>query len=604
MTKYIFSINDLILSKNAQFFKIKKALSRNKIINLFRSVSSIKDGVFLIKEIKSEAVVGNESLTYSLVSFKIMEEPSFLQGTSISESKYAYLMILEVQDFLIISKKNVDASESELEKFIEYFEFDKFSNFNGRLNPEYEKISMRNMSLSDSVIRNRTVEAKNLSGILSPNTTGRSIPGAFRVKTGNDIFTLTPNTSRIGYKDKKVDFFNFCSWAIATVNELSNTASLSSKLMAGFSSPITLGELLAKKVKPKAIFIDLSELDDMVRGTSHTLTLTKDTPHGTVTLSSVELDKIFNGFKSSYFLDGETLTNLRFKFKCRLRFNTKVVTIVSKYLDSIMISENGSPLMSLSKYINKFKPFTITFDSPQYCYHGRSCFEDKTMLNNLNIFLSVFDDSFDFSTVRSEKEKDDKQSYPANIKRFPVRSLFRRVENIYSNEGVIVICDDMNDEWADHIVLDIATGNPSIKFIHAKYIKKESYGASKFHEVIGQALKNIGRLHSPKELYLDKYDNEWSSKYLQTQISRVRPIGTSSNDIELALDKINESPKTNRELILAAPFLRKEMLIDEVEIIKKNQSAKPYTVQLIWLINTFLSACIEYGVKPSILCKK
>ncbi|MBB2394160.1 hypothetical protein HEM11_023900, partial [Escherichia coli] len=204
------------------------------------------------------------------------------------------------------------------------------------LNPEYEKISMRNMSLSDSVIRNRTVEAKNLSGILSPNTTGRSIPGTFRVKTGNDIFTLTPNTSRIGYKDKKVDFFNFCSWAIATVNELSNTASLSSKLMAGFSSPITLSELLAKKVKPKAIFIDLSELDDMVRGTSHTFTLTKNVPHGTVTLSSVELDKFFNGFKSSYFLDGETLTNLRFKFKCRLRFNTKVVTIVSKYLDGIM----------------------------------------------------------------------------------------------------------------------------------------------------------------------------------------------------------------------------------------------------------------------------
>nr|WP_234473010.1 hypothetical protein [Erwinia sp. S63] len=594
----------MILSKNAQFFKIKKALSENKIKNLFRSVSSIKDGVYLIYEIKSEVVINNGKLTYSLVSFKVMEEPSFLQGTIISESKYAYLMLLEVQNFLIISKKNVDAIESELEKFIEYFEFDKFSNFNGRLNPEYEKISMRNMSLSDSVIRNRTVEAKNLTGILSPNTTGRSIPGAFRVKAGNDIFTLTPNTSRIGYKDKKVGFFDFCSWAISTVNELSNTASLSSKLMAGFSSPITLSELLAKKVQPKAIFIDLSELDDMVRGASSTLTLTKNMPQGMVTLSSVEIDKVFNGFKSSYFLDGETLTNLRFKFKCRLRFNTKVVTIVSKYLDGIMISENGTQLMSLSKYINKFKPFTITFDSPQYCYHGRSCFEDKTMLNNLNSFLSVFDDSYDFSSVRSEKEKDDKQSYPANIKRFPVRSLFRRVENIYSNKGVIVICDDMNDEWADHIVLDITSGNPSIKFIHAKYIKKESYGASKFHEVISQALKNIGRLHSPKELYLDKYDNEWSSNYLQTQISRIRPSCTSRDDIKLALDKINESPKTNRELILAAPFLRKKMLVDEVEIIKRSQSAKPYTVQLIWLINTFLSACIEYGVKPSILCKK
>lgn len=78
MTKYIFSINDLILSKNAQFFKIKKPLSRNKIKNLFRSISSIKDGVFLINKIKSEVVVDNGNLTYSLVSFKVLEEPVML----------------------------------------------------------------------------------------------------------------------------------------------------------------------------------------------------------------------------------------------------------------------------------------------------------------------------------------------------------------------------------------------------------------------------------------------------------------------------------------------------------------------------------------------
>lgn len=603
MAKYIFQVEDLFLSKNAQFFKLNKSLTKSKVNALYKVISDKKEGTNLIKKVREEYLIDDEVVIYSILSFKLIEEPSFLTGTDITESKYAYVLLVELPGFLIISKKNVDGIDNDLDKFIEYFEFDKFSNFNGRLNPEYEKISMTNMSLSNSVIKNRTIEARKLNGILSPNTTGRSVPGSFRMKNGMEIFTLTPNTSRIGYKDKKVDFVSFCSWAIETVNELSNTNSLSSKVMAGFSSPITLKSLLNKNIVPKAIFIDLNELDDLVRGEDSILTLSKMGVNGMIPLSSQELEKLFDGFKSPFSIDNNRLERGNVKYDCLIKYNSKVITIRSKYLEKINLMSNGEEIGTLNSYLNKIKPFTVTFDSPQYCYHERSCFEDKTMMNNLTKFLSIFDDSYNFNTVKSEKEKTD-GTYPPNLIRFPVRSLFRRIENIYNTQTAIIICDDMNDEWADHIVLDTDSAKPSIKFIHEKFIQQDSYGASKFHEVVSQALKNIGRLNAPKELYQEKFNNDWSGMYQQTQIRRVRPVNKTWDDIENSLNKLNENPKTIREIILATPFLSKRKLEISIEELIRTGTTKPFTVQLIWLINTFISCCSEYGVRPSVLCRK
>jgi len=603
MAKYIFQVEDLFLSKNAQFFKLNKSLTKSKVNALYKVISDKKEGANLIKKVREEYLIDDEVVIYSILSFKLIEEPSFLTGTDITESKYAYVLLVELPGFLIISKKNVDGIDNDLDKFIEYFEFDKFSNFNGRLNPEYEKISMTNMSLSNSVIKNRTIEARKLNGILSPNTTGRSVPGSFRMKNGMEIFTLTPNTSRIGYKDKKVDFVSFCSWAIETVNELSNTNSLSSKVMAGFSSPITLKSLLNKNIVPKAIFIDLNELDDLVRGEDSILTLSKMGVNGMIPLSSQELEKLFDGFKSPFSIDNNRLERGNVKYDCLIKYNSKVITIRSKYLEKINLMSNGEEIGTLNSYLNKIKPFTVTFDSPQYCYHERSCFEDKTMMNNLTKFLSIFDDSYNFNTVKSEKEKTD-GTYPPYLIRFPVRSLFRRIENIYNTQSAIIICDDMNDEWADHIVLDTDSAKPSIKFIHEKFIQQDSYGASKFHEVVSQALKNIGRLNAPKELYQEKFNNDWSGMYQQTQIRRVRPVNKTWDDIENSLNKLNENPKTIREIILATPFLSKRKLEISIEELIRTGTTKPFTVQLIWLINTFISCCSEYGVRPSVLCRK
>jgi hypothetical protein len=160
----------------------------------------------------------------------------------------------------------------------------------------------------------------------------------------------------------------------------------------------------------------------------------------------------------------------------------------------------------------------------------------------------------------------------------------------------------MNDEWSDHIAIDSASDTPSISFIHSKFTKKDTYGASAFHEVVAQALKNIGRTQADKSLFKNKYDNEWNRNYENTNISRVTGA-RNWQEVELALDVVYQNPNSIKKVVLATPFLKKTNLDEELNKLALGQKCKPHYVQLIWLINTFISSCKDFGIQAHILCK-
>src|SRR5690606_36683775 len=133
----------------------------------------------------------------------------------------------------------------------------------------------------------------------------------------------------------------------------------------------------------------------------------------------------------------------------------------------------------------------------RHSYFSKSCFEDKSLLNHIKFIMNAFDDGYDFSAVESDKEK----PHDASLIRFPEKSLFRAVEDKYCNGHDIVICDDMHDEWADHIAIEKSSALPSITFIHSEFTKKDTCGSCAFQEVIAHALRNIGRTQPQKSLY-------------------------------------------------------------------------------------------------------
>ncbi|MDR9466777.1 hypothetical protein [Marinospirillum sp.] len=587
-------IGSLILSKNAQFYSLKKTLSRKSVVDAFKKISQSRIGNYLINEIKEvyKTSAGNNA-AYSIVSYKIEVEPSFLEGTATKEHKYAYLLLIEFDDALVILKKYVDSPEKYFSRFIEEYDYEKFCHLHGNKDPEYERVTMKNMSISNAIIRSRSLEAKSLNGILPSNALSRSIPSNFRMKIGQESYTLTPSTSRVSRRDNKSKIGKMIDWAFEIKEEIKATTS-SSEFISNFASPVCLQDIMDGGYKVVAILLDLSEIEEKVN--SGIASLNKSDG---VQLGTREIDKFFDHIKAPILVDEDALKTKGVVLAGKVSYSKNVITVKNKILEEIFVEEKGVPGYSIGAFVNKYKPFSAVFDSPNYSYFSRSCFEDKHLLGNIQSILNVFDDSYNFDRVTSEKEK----PHAACLTRFPEKSLFRVVEDNCCSGDDIVICDDMNDEWADHIAIDRSSAIPSISFIHSKFTKKDTYGASAFHEVVAQALKNIGRTQAEKGLYKAKYDNEWFKNYEGTNIKRVNGA-KNWQELEQALDAVNQNPNSIKKIVLATPFLKKEKLTKELNNLAQGQKCKPHYVQLIWLINTFISSCKEFGVQAHILCKK
>ncbi|MER1759781.1 hypothetical protein KDA01_19320, partial [Proteus mirabilis] len=284
------------------------------------------------------------------------------------------------------------------------------------------------------------------------------------------------------------------------------------------------------------------------------------------------------------------IKNKKNKKRISLKINLKSISLQSDILKKIKIkNKKSNNEISLTNYINKNKLLSCVFTNPNYSYWYANCFEDKKLLNNLDQFTKFLCNDYNFDSVDSEKEKPSMKSYPSYLTEFPKKSLFYKIEEYFNKDDSIVICDDMGDEWADHIIMDTNSNPPSLIFIHEKFTKKETLGASAFHEVISQALKNIGRLHESESSYKEKYDKKWKNNYENTKIKRIKN-GKNWSEIKNSLKKINSSPDAIRKIIIAAPFFKKSTLQDEFNKFKEEPSykLKPYHIQLIWLLSTFI----------------
>ncbi|WP_227875952.1 hypothetical protein [Kushneria konosiri] len=587
-------IDDLCVSKNAQFYKLKKTLSVKALKTLFKEVSQNRSGSYLCNKVRSNYTSNNDvAVKYSLLSYKTVAEPSFLKGTQIKEYKVAYLLLVELDDAVAVIKKHVEPFANFFDDFLEEFDYDNFCHFYGDKSPEYEKIAMKNMSISNAVIRSRSLEAKNLDGIMSSNSSSRSVPTSFRMKIAQDVYTLTPNTSRVSHRDKKAGFDELVDWLSLTKEEI-KIVNGKSEFLNNFAVPVCLEDILKIPHSITAIFLDLGEVERKIECGEAKL----KKQNGDY-LNQSEVYRFFDILKSPLRINSESIFVKGKKVKGKIQCSKSSIAIKNTILNDLVIEEDGVFEYKLSKLVNEEKPFSAVFDSPNYSYYSRSCFEDKSLLNNIDSMLTIFDDTFDFSKVRSEKEK----KHEASLARFPEKSLFRAIEDEYCAESNVVFCDDMNDEWADHISFNINRSVPEVSFVHSKFVVKDTYGASAFHEVVAQALKNIGRTQSDKKSFKEKYDKKWSKMYESTQIPRT--IGANNwKDIEDVIDVVQKNPNSIKKVVLATPFLSKSKLSDEIDQLNTGGRCKPHYVQLIWLINTFISSCKEYGAQAYILCKK
>jgi len=142
--------------------------------------------------------------------------------------------------------------------------------------------------------------------------------------------------------------------------------------------------------------------------------------------------------------------------------------------------------------------------------------------------------------------------------------------------------------------------------------------ASKLQEVVGQAVKNLGRvrLQQPNQNVEDRISN-WAKVYawpdgkkLVSSMPRLRkspqglPVSMTSR-IKAFLNACSvagASPVTPVEVALAIPNYSKGGLESSFPKIRTKSMAKT-TPQVSWLLSGFMSNCVEVNVVPVIYCR-
>jgi len=96
-------LDQLIFNEAAYFYYKEKSFTK-KIKEIFKEVSKNKYGNYAVNIVKDTKIINGKSITYSLCIFKFKQLPTFIKQ-GIEEIRYAYLIMVEYRNYIIISKK-------------------------------------------------------------------------------------------------------------------------------------------------------------------------------------------------------------------------------------------------------------------------------------------------------------------------------------------------------------------------------------------------------------------------------------------------------------------------------------------------------------------
>ncbi|EEH0842699.1 hypothetical protein GO373_004563, partial [Salmonella enterica subsp. enterica] len=198
-------------------------------------------------------------------------------------------------------------------------------------------------------------------------------------------------------------------------------------------------------------------------------------------------ERLIKHLERVYPIDPEGKIKTKFG-RALIRVNNKTLTFDSSFLRSFKVNVSGSNV-TLQSYIIKNGFYSITFDDPRYMYFIGNCFQDDSGIAEINSILDMLRPVEKMDSITSEKGR-----FRKNSVQFSKNSMFNLVEKIHKNDDYI-FCDDLGNEWADHITFN--KSDSCINFIHSKH-GLVSTSASNLHDVVGQAVKNLGYMNFSK----------------------------------------------------------------------------------------------------------
>jgi len=590
----------LELTKNVQFYKTNDDLDENILSDILNEASSNQEqGSSSIIDVFRDIKVTEENVDYQITIrvFPTVKPVYFLNDDAIEDRIYAFIILIELSNYLVVLSKSCSNFSQILKDKFELIETQDLSKLLGN-NVEFQKMSLRNMTVSDKAVRSRAYEASNLKGTLSTHAVGRSIPSHIKVRDGGRIKSIS-STGRLVESSSRESIDDIVNWANLQIQLL--TTANQNDFLKLFAKKVHLKDVLNIS-SPSAVLIDINQIMDNILDESLKLKyelIKKVIVNGKKKRSKRVIDlpkkfqeRIIKELEKVYELDGD-LNIIGFESSSKLKINKNTLSISTKILEKLKVEENNN-LEGFIGYVNKKGLFSVTFENPKYMYFMDNCFEDRSGISEIDSILEILYPKNDIGTVVSEKG-----SFTNTQTRFDNSSMFGFVEAIHADDDYI-FCDDLGDEWADHITLNLS--DSSISFIHSKQ-GEVSTSASNLHDVVGQGIKNLGNMYFSKAeivLKIASLDSQYKSgSGVQTQINRIRKSTPNFNgDIDLLL----KNHKLHRKCILSCSFLSKNQIENEFNKLKRGERVRGNIVQLLWILSSFSHAAKEANVIPIIYC--
>lgn len=604
-------IDHLTVGRAAYFYRRKRRLSHDAVERLFRSVraqaKAPSQNLFRV----NRAELGDA--IYSALCFSFEREPAFLEPESGAiERVFGFLMVVEKGDFIAVLKSGLDLPATFKSDFLMKIANESVESAIATHDAVFEQLRLKNMSMSKLALRSKSFEARDLENTVPTASANRFIAQGYRVRRPDGSYSATPGTGRISLRADRANHAQIVAWASDIIELLEADAAPTAAFIRNFARPVEL-DSIPRGVRPTFVAVDIAALAEELLEADATLRLVELRGGVPVALNDVEVGTILTALDESFpvrpsrigprvmTVDGRTEIARIKVGKSRISLQKLSLPII----DNVIVENRGQPLGNdpearpLARHIDREDYFTILFSDMSLAYVDGALFRDEALAGGGENFLRHLVVEPLLATSNSEKGAfiDDQPLFADN-------SVFRVVADQIAQDCDVLICDDLGDEWADFIGLTTQSSPTMVSFYHAKHGAR-SLGASPFHEAVGQAQKNLGRMSLPEEAMAGKYAS-WDDRYrndgAQTDISRIMRGGALA-DIEAAVGSVRGAPDLVKRVFIVTSSLSRADVAAVFAAAQNGVAPSAHFVQLYWLLTTYFAACVEMGAIGYVVCQ-
>lgn len=589
-------LDDIIVPRGARVYT-KARLARREIEQILDLVAAGLPGSTILERTVRQKMLGGMA---SLLVFRRSDGVGFLPNHDLMDTKHGYFLLVEKKGLALGLSKYASRVDGTLKSYFTRLGFEEVLRLYDHHDTTYEAITMRSLGGTAGLLR-RAYEAVDLASVMPRAGTSRSSPSRLKLRNTEGRVRLSPSTGYVGEYGGSVQLSGLFTF-LDRIDEARTKRDAGSTFLDGFAAPLQLSEL-PSGVVPTHLFFHAQEILDVIEDAGGLLlgssaveaanaavpvyeSLKNDVQTACELL--LESDGAAAEARSRYALkmgDAEVGHVIQGKRKLSLR--------ILRW-EGLWIAGDSGP-QRLDRVVADNGMFTVTFSNAEYAYAEGTVFQNRRLPEEAEGLLACLQPIANLVRCTSEK------GTPSNKSRnFSPRSVFAVIESLLSGNGALVVCDDLGDEWADHIRLRDGS-DPLLEFVHSKWTTGPTSSASAFHDLASQAIKNLGNLTTTSKDRVATKVAKWRRKYPDTKIERMRTAAPPA-ELQKTYESLSNGISTKRVMALAAPFLSKAQFQSALARLGAGGALPAHVNQQIWILSSFADICRQNNVFPMVYC--